>query len=169
VPDKKSWLDVALGAAASVLLLAMMLLTFADVLGRYVFNTPLRGAFEITELALLSLIFAGLPLVSRADEHVTMDFIDKILGPAARALLRRFVHGLCGVIILGMAWLVWLKAGKISAYGDTTDVLKIPVGPFVYFMTLMVGVTGLIHLFKMFGPISVADEPDFDPDKTSTT
>ncbi|MBP6816434.1 MAG: TRAP transporter small permease, partial [Burkholderiaceae bacterium] len=95
--NKKSWFDVALGAAASLLLLVMMLLTFADVLGRYVFNTPLRGAFEITELALLSLIFAGLPLVSRADEHVTMDFIDKILGRSARALLRRFVHGLCGV------------------------------------------------------------------------
>ena len=167
--NKKSWFDVALGAAASLLLLVMMLLTFADVLGRYVFNTPLRGAFEITELALLSLIFAGLPLVSRADEHVTMDFIDKILGRSGRALLRRFVHGLCGVIILGMAWLVWLKAGKIAAYGDTTDVLKIPVGPFVYFMTAMVAVTGLIHLFKMFGPISVEDEPDFDPDKTSTT
>ncbi|HPU52562.1 MAG TPA: TRAP transporter small permease [Burkholderiaceae bacterium] len=167
--NKNSWLDVALGAAASALLLAMMLLTFADVLGRYVFNTPLRGAFEITELALLTLIFAGLPLVSRADEHVTMDFIDKILGPVARGLLRRFVHGLCGAIILGMAWLVWLKAGKIAAYGDTTDVLKIPVAPFVYFMTVMVGVTGLIHLFKMFGPMSVADAPDFDPDKTSTT
>ena len=65
MPNKKAWFDVALGAAASLLLLVMMLLTFADVLGRYVFNTPLRGAFEITELALLSLIFAGLPLVSR--------------------------------------------------------------------------------------------------------
>ncbi len=167
--NRKSWFDVALGAAASLLLLLLMLLTFADVVGRYLFNTPLRGAFELTELSLLSLIFAGLPLVSRADEHVTMDFIDKLLGPTARALLRRFVHGLCGVIILGMAWLVWLKAGKIAGYGDTTDVLKIPVGPFVYFMTLMVAVTGAIHLSKMFGPISVADAPDFDPDKTSTT
>lgn len=166
---RKSWFDLALGAAASLLLLAMMLLTFADVVGRYLFNSPLRGAFEITELALLTLIFAGLPLVSRADEHVTMDFIDKLLGPTGRAVLRRLVHGLCGAVILGMAWMVWIKAGKIAAYGDTTDVLKIAVGPFVYFMTLMIGLTGLIHCAKMVGPISVEDAPDFDPDKTSTT
>ena len=169
MPARKSWFDLALGAAASLLLLAMMLLTFADVLGRYLFNSPLRGAFEVTELALLTLIFAGLPLVSRADEHVTMDFIDKLLGHTARAVLRRLVHGLCGAILLGMAWVVWLKAGKIAAYGDTTDVLKITVGPFVYFMTLMIALTGLIHCAQMVGPISVADTPDFDPDKSNTT
>ena len=63
----------------------MMLLTFVDVVARYVFNRPLRGAFEVTELMLLVLIFAGLPLVSFADEHAVMDFIDRLLGPAARS------------------------------------------------------------------------------------
>ncbi len=67
---------------------AMMLLTFVDVVARYVFNRPLRGAFEVTELMLLVLIFAGLPLVSYADEHVTMDFIDRVLAPAGAAGLR---------------------------------------------------------------------------------
>jgi len=41
---------------------------------------------------------------------------------------------------------VWIKAGKIAAYGDTTEVLRIPVGPFVYFMAAMVAVTGVVHL-----------------------
>lgn len=167
--SSRSWLDVALGAAASVLLLVMVCLTFADVIGRYLFNSPLRGAFEITELSLLTLIFAGMPLVSRADEHVTMDFIDRLLGARGRAALRRFVHLVCGLAILGMAWLMWLKAGKIANYGDTTDVLKIPVAPFVYFMTVMIVVTSLIHLIRVFGPMDVEDAADFDPDKASTT
>ena len=64
-----------------MLLFLMMLLTFADVVARYLFNRPIRGGFEITELTLLVLIFAGLPLVSHADEHVTMDFIDRLLPP----------------------------------------------------------------------------------------
>ena len=59
-----------LGIAASALLLMMMVLTFADVVARYLLNRPIRGAFEITELTLLVLIFAGLPLVSHADENV---------------------------------------------------------------------------------------------------
>ena len=52
--------DAALGLAASVILFSMMIVTFVDVVGRYGFNRPLRGAFEGTELMLLVLIFAGL-------------------------------------------------------------------------------------------------------------
>ena len=84
--DGGVWLDRALGAAAAVLLLGLLAVTTADVIGRYIFNWPLRGAFEITELLLLALIFAGLPLVSRADEHVTLDFIDAALGQRGRRM-----------------------------------------------------------------------------------
>src|SRR4249920_4144256 len=90
-----AWLDRVLGAAAAVLLFYLMALTTADVIGRYVFNWPLRGAFEITELLLLTLIFAGLPLASRADEHVTLDFIDMTLSERGRRLLRRLIDLVC--------------------------------------------------------------------------
>ena len=164
-----AWLDRALGAAAAVLLFGLMLLTTADVIGRYLFNWPLRGAFEITELSLLALIFAGLPLASRTDEHVTLDFIDAALGASGRRLLRRLVDLVCGIIILGLAWRVWIKAGKIAGYGDTTEVLRIPVSPFVYFMAAMVAITGIIHLVKVALPARPDAEPRFDPNKTTTT
>lgn len=144
--------DAALGVASSVLLVGMMLLTFLDVVFRYLINKPIRGAFEVTELLLLVLIFAGLPLVSHADEHVTMDFIDRVLPPAALKALVRLVHGLCAALMFFMTWQVWIKAGKIAGYGDTTDVLRIAVAPFVYFMTVMVGLTGLVHVYKTFVP-----------------
>ena len=144
--------DAVLGVASSVLLVGMMLLTFVDVVARYLLNRPIRGGFEITELLLLVLIFAGLPLVSHADEHVTMDFIDRILPPAALRVLVRVVHALCAAVMFFLAWQVWIKAGAISGYGDTTDVLRITVGPFVYFMDVMIAVTGLIHVYKVFAP-----------------
>ena len=144
--------DAVLGIAASAILFAMMTLTFVDVVLRYLFNRPLRGGFELTELMLLVLIFAGLPLVSHADEHVTMDFIDQLFGARARATLQRAVHAVCAAILFVLAWLIWLKAGKIAGYGDTTDVMRIAVGPFVYFMAAMIGLAGLIHLFKAFAP-----------------
>jgi TRAP-type transport system small permease protein len=164
-----AWLDRVLGAAAAVLLFGLMALTTADVIGRYIFNWPLRGAFEITELLLLTLIFAGLPLASRADEHVTLDFIDMLLGTGGRRLLRRLIDLVCGVIILGLAWRVWIKAGKIAGYGDTTEVLRLPVGPFVYFMAAMVAITGVVHLVKVVLPGRPDAAPRFDPDKTTTT
>ena len=145
-------IDSVLGIAASILLFGMMLLTFADVVARYLFNLPIRGAFEVTELTLLVLIFAGLPLVSHADEHVTMDFIDRVLPQAAQRALVRIVHAICAAIMFFLTWQVWIKAGKIAGYGDTTDVLKITVGPFVYFMAAMILLTGLVHVYKMFVP-----------------
>ena len=144
--------DAVLGIAASILLFCLMTLTFADVVARYLLNHPIRGAFEITELGLLVLIFAGLPLVSHADEHVTMDFIDRMLPAPMAAAWVRVVHALCAAIMFFLTWQVWLKAGKIAAYGDTTDVLRILIGPFVYFMAVMIALTGLVHVFKIFWP-----------------
>ncbi len=137
-----------LGAAASTILLVMMLLTFVDVVARYLFNRPIAGAFEVTEL-LLVLIFAGLPLVTYADEHALMDFIDRLLGPRGTAVLERLVQALCAAVMFLLAWLVWLKADRIWGYRDATDVLRIVYGPFVYFMAVAIGLTGVIHLYKM--------------------
>jgi len=164
-----AWLDHALGAAAAVLLFSLMVLTTADVIGRYIFNWPLRGAFEVTELLLLALIFAGLPLASRADEHVTLDFIDMILGERGRLLLRRLVDLACGLLLLGLAWRVFIKAGKIAGYGDTTEVLRLPVGPIVYFMAAMVALAGIVHLMHVIFPPPPRGQMQFDPDKPSTT
>jgi TRAP-type C4-dicarboxylate transport system permease small subunit len=139
-----------LGIGASALLLAMMVLTVVDVVARYVFSRPIRGAFEVTELLLLVLIFAGLPLVSYANEHVTIDFIDRLIPARTRRVLERGVHVLSGALMVLLTWLVWLKADRIWAYRDATDVLRIVYGPFVYFMAVMIGLTGLIHFFKAF-------------------
>ena len=153
--------DAVLGIAASALLFCMMLLTFVDVVGRYLLNRPIRGGFEVTELMLLVLIFAGLPLVSHADEHVTMDFIDRILPARLVRAWQRVMQAVCAALMFFLTWQVWIKAGKIASYGDTTDVLRIVIGPFVYFMTAMIALTGLVHLYKVFEPgVRAAAPPD---------
>ena len=153
-PERK-WerrVDAVLGISASILLFGMMLLTFVDVVARYLFNRPIRGGFEMTELVLLVLIFAGLPLVSHADEHVTMDFIDRMLPERVVGVLIRLVHALVAAVFFFLTWQVLIKAGRIAGYGDTTDVLRISVGPFVYFMAAMIFLTALVHVFKVFVP-----------------
>jgi TRAP-type C4-dicarboxylate transport system permease small subunit len=151
VPDArwKRHADALLGVAASAILAAMMFLTVVDVVARYVFSRPVRGAFEVTELMLLVLIFAGLPLVSFADEHAVMDFIDRVLGAGARRRVVRVVHLTSAAFMFLLAWLVWLKADRISAYRDATDVLRILYGPFVYFMAATLGLAGVIHVYKV--------------------
>jgi TRAP-type C4-dicarboxylate transport system permease small subunit len=150
--SEKHWkgnADALLGVVASAILLAMMLLTVVDVVARYVFSRPLRGAFEITELMLLVLIFAGLPLVSFADEHAVMDFIDRLLGARGQGWLERAVQLVNASFMFLLTWLVWRKADRIWAYRDATDVLRIVYGPFVYFMAVTLALACVIHLYKV--------------------
>ena len=151
-PFEQRWkrhADALLGVAASVILLLMMALTVVDVVARYVFSRPLRGAFEVTELMLLVLIFAGLPLVSFSDEHAVMDFIDRLLGPRGQRRLERAVQLVNAAFMFLLTWLVWRKADRIWAYHDATDVLRILYGPFVYFMAVTLALAAVIHLYKV--------------------
>jgi TRAP-type C4-dicarboxylate transport system permease small subunit len=149
LPDGTRRADALLGAAASVVLFCMMLLTVVDVVARYRLRMPVRGAFEVTELMLVVRIFAGLPLVSFADEHAVMDFIDRLLGPRGLRTLRRGVQLFNAAFMFLLAWLMWGKAARIWAYQDATDVLRILYGPFVYFMVATLALAGLIHLYKV--------------------
>jgi len=146
---RKGNADALLGVVASAILFAMMLLTVIDVVARYVFSRPLRGAFEVTELMLLVLIFAGLPLVSFADEHAVMDFIDRLLGPRGQRGLDRAVQLVNAAFMFLLAWLTWRKADRIWGYRNATDVLRIVYGPFVYFMAVTLALAGVIHLYKV--------------------
>ena len=67
-----------LGYVAGILLFCLMTLTCVDVIGRYFFNTPVTGGFELTEMMLAALIFFGLPLVTIRNEHVTVDLLDPV-------------------------------------------------------------------------------------------
>ena len=160
-------LEPLLGAIAGVLLFGMMTLTFIDVVLRYLFNAPLRGSFEITELMLVVLIFAALPLVSRREEHVVMDFMDRFLALKVYRALRALEHVVSAAVMTGMGCLLWQKAAKLAAYGDTSAVLRIELAPFVYAIALLIFVTALIHLALVF---SRRRDPRDDPgDETRET
>ena len=61
---------------ASIILLAMMLLTFADVVGRYLFASPIFGASELISSMLAVLIFAGLGVTNSRDDHIVVELLD---------------------------------------------------------------------------------------------
>jgi len=144
-----------LGGFAAVLLFSMMMLTFVDVIGRYFLNTPIPGGFEVTEIMLASLTFAGLPLVTVTDEHVTVDLFD-FLFPNFLMHYRDVVLTLACAVMMGViSYVLWIKAGEAIEYGDVTAILQIPMAPVTYFMSLMTAFTSL--LMFIFGIARAAD------------
>jgi TRAP-type C4-dicarboxylate transport system permease small subunit len=146
------WLEAVLGLAAGGVLFAMMALTFVDVVCRYLFNRSVPGSFEIIEIMMALLIFSGLPLVSRRGEHVSVDLIDHFLPVRVRRIQSLVLELLSGVLLLGLAVLLWHKAGQVAEYGDTTTVLLILIAPFVYAMAVFLGLAGAIHLVNCAAP-----------------
>ena len=144
--------DIALASVAGFLLFAMMTLTFIDVVMRYFLNAPIKGGFEVTELMMAVLIFAGLPLVSRKNEHVTIDAFDRFFPGGVRRVLHVLIHLVCAATLVGMAWLLYRKAGNFAEIGDVTQTLKFPIAPFVYLMAALTLATAVVHVAAAFGP-----------------
>jgi TRAP-type C4-dicarboxylate transport system permease small subunit len=146
-------LDRLLVAIAAASLFAMMAFTCADVVLRYLFARPVRGGLEVVELLMVAMIFSALPLVSRRDEHVTIDTVEQHLSDAVRAGLRRVMHAIAAAGVAGAAWLMYRKAATLAEFGDRTQLLGAPIAPFVYFMAALLAVTALVHLAKTFLPL----------------
>ncbi len=54
------------------ILFMMMLLTVADVIGRYFFNFPIAGTFELTEVMLSLLVFFSIAYTQIHKGHIAL-------------------------------------------------------------------------------------------------
>ena len=104
-----------LGAGAAVALFLMMLLTFADVVGRKLLNASITGNVELTELCMLGTIFIAMPLVSLAGEHVIFDLLDPMLPAPLQRWQRVISNTFCALLVLGGAWLLLRRGGGAPA------------------------------------------------------
>jgi TRAP-type C4-dicarboxylate transport system permease small subunit len=148
----KKLLPTLRGLVAATALFAIMLLTLADVTGRKLLSQSVTGSLELTELLMVAVIFAGLPLVSLRSEHIVFDSLDPYLPRALRRVQQALVDLFCVAALGGIAWLMWLKAGQMGEYGDITAQLKLPLSPFVYLMSALCGLTALVHATLVVRP-----------------
>lgn len=130
-------------------LFAIMALTFFDVGGRKFLSQSIPGSLELTELLMVVVIFAALPLVSLRGEHVLFDSLDPYLPGWVRGLQAVLVHAISAALLIGLGVLMWRTAGDFAAAGETTAQLKLSKAPFIYGMALLCAATGLIHLALM--------------------
>lgn len=149
-------IDTLCGWLAGLALMGIMVLTFFDVSGRKLLSNSITGSLELTELLMVAVIFAGLPLVSRKGEHVVFDSLDPYLPAGLRRLQRRAVSLLCAMCMGGLAALMWSTGGDFAATGETTAQLKIAKYPFIYGMSLLCALTALVHLAQVVSPLATA-------------
>jgi TRAP-type C4-dicarboxylate transport system permease small subunit len=109
---------------------AMMCLTSADALSRYVFNSPILGAFEITEKYLMvAAIFLGLSYGYRGGLFIRVTLLVDRLSGGARLAADTFAFlttlALCGFFL----WATGVQAFRALHEDTELSTLPILVGP----------------------------------------
>jgi TRAP-type C4-dicarboxylate transport system permease small subunit len=142
----------ALGVVAAALMFCLMLLTCVDVVGRYFFSKPVTGGFELTEMLLAALIFAGLPLVTLRGDHITVDLFDPVT-PDWLFRIQHVLATLIGAACTGyLAWCLWLRAAGLARAGETTSQLQFKIAWLAYAMAILMALTAAALVVTMFRP-----------------
>ncbi|WP_373182309.1 TRAP transporter small permease [Halomonas campaniensis] len=141
-------MQLTLEGVAGATLFGMMLLTTADVTGRYFFNSPILGAVELTQLMLAALVFLSLPVVCWRQEHISVDLLDAIF-PARLIWVREvLVNLLVTAALWVMARRVWALAERAFEWGDVTEFLRIPYGYLIGLIAIMLALSALLTLAR---------------------
>ena len=125
-------IELGLGICCALLLAGLTGLTVVDVVGRYWFNTPVRGAFEITQLMLGALVFAALPLTTSRKEHVEVDMIYGMVPPVMQSLMKGIAWSVSTVTLLILSWRLAAHAERLMEDGAVTNALDIPLAPLAW-------------------------------------
>jgi len=148
---------------AQVVLFLLMLLTAADVIGRFVFKKPITGSLDIIELMMVLLVFLAMGYCTRKRSHVSVDLVTSHLSRHTQAIWD-IIASLANVAILALiVWQMGTRAFEqlVSPTGSTTLLLKIPEAPFLLVATagvLVMCLESIVHAFRSFVQVRDRDK-----------
>ena len=154
---------------AAIVLLVLVALTCVDVIGRYLFNSPLIGAVELVRICMAGIIFFSFPYMFLRSDHIIVDLF---------SIFRRGLVGwVIGLAILAVIIYISLILGdRVYDYavraledGDTTEYLAIPrvyvVGVITAAIFSAAFVTALKFISVLIRPGSSPEDPMLNDEK----
>jgi len=108
------------------LLAVMTLVTFAQVIARYVFNYSFVWALELVTYLFGFLIFIGMSYGVRVGSHIGIDALVKSLKPRAARIVGSAAALLCLVYALIILYGSWQYVAKMYEIGILAEDLPIP-------------------------------------------
>jgi len=133
-----------------ITLSAVVLITSADVVGRYGFNTPIIGANELLELSMA--VFGGFAIVHTTTRrgHISVDLFFVMFPRRLQTAI--YVFGcLLGSLVWGVVAYRVLVLGKQSVMNRmSSTILNIPIGYFEFILAFALVLFSLILLIQAF-------------------
>ena len=131
-----------------ILMSFMLLLTFANVVGRYVFTKSIFYSEELARFLFVWVVFLGAAIIIKDKGHVAVTFLsEKLKGRKSGKLLEIFI-GICGFIFITIVFFGGVTLSKtMNIYSSSA--MQIPMGYVYYAIPIGAGIM-MIHHFKNF-------------------
>lgn len=112
-------------------MLVILALTVADILGRWLLNSPVAGAAETIPLLLVIVVFLGFPHAQHRGDHIAVDLFYSRLGRKMQQGLSVGSDLFSLVVLAFVTWELWKHAGVQDDGGYVTAVIGWPIHWFV--------------------------------------
>jgi C4-dicarboxylate transporter DctQ subunit len=120
----------------ALLLAAMTLLTFIQVVLRYLFNAGLIWALEATGYMFVWLVLFGISYAVRVHAHIGIDVLVKTLPDAARRVVGLVAVGICTLYAAIMLYGGWVYFNLLFRRGTLAEDIPLPRWVFVAILPL---------------------------------
>ena len=114
--------------AGSAALLAVAAVTVLSVLGRYLFNRPIEGDYELVEIGMAVAIFLYFPYTHLTGSNIVAEFFTHGLSKRGQTMLEAAHDAIFCLVAALFTWRLALGCIRKFADNDTTMLLAIPKG-----------------------------------------
>ncbi|MCR4392973.1 MAG: TRAP transporter small permease [Dehalococcoidales bacterium] len=145
-------------------LFVLIFLTVADITGRKLagvvsFMNPVPGTFELTEYALIVIVFASIGYTQLRGEHISIDVVTSHFPKRVQAILDCIMYLASIAMFALVAWQSFVYAGRLQAGNNVSAVLKIPQYPFAIIVAVGSIIYCLAVLFSFLVSLARAIKP----------
>jgi TRAP-type C4-dicarboxylate transport system permease small subunit len=125
-------------------ILVMMLLTTADVILRYLFNSPLVGNYELQPMFLIGVVYLAASSVQARRAHISLDIVSSRLSQANQIMLQLFGDIVFLSFTAMIAWRFGLATWKAWVIQDYfMGLVRFPLWPPYLIINLGAGLLSL--------------------------
>ena len=117
---------------------------------RYILNSPISGVLDISQLLLVSIVAVSIAQSGRTGSQVAVEILGNLLKPNVTRWTDIFVKVIGAAMMAVLCVQLIINGMDAAEYGEASNTLFIPFGPFFYLLGVGMALYGVVLLFEVY-------------------